>query len=157
MVANGDQIQVVEHESGNDITAVTLSQIIVEHEKKGQGVLSQGILTRMVQTGEETMNHWKKRIFSRLGFEDYLNGEIIRRIRYLEQMSKLAPDEIDNLIKMLTSELPDSVRAIDETKFEISPETPILHSEIEQLIFQVEKLTQEVDQLKTTKFKKGSS
>ncbi|MCB0135660.1 MAG: polyhydroxyalkanoate synthesis regulator DNA-binding domain-containing protein, partial [Caldilineaceae bacterium] len=40
MIQQGEDVIVTDHESGEDLTNLTLSQIIFEQEKKGSGLMS---------------------------------------------------------------------------------------------------------------------
>ena len=56
MIQEGEELQVVDHDSGEDLTSVTLSQIIFEREKKRSGFLPQTVLTMLVRTGGGTLD-----------------------------------------------------------------------------------------------------
>ena len=46
LIIKGEDIQVLDNESGEDITAITLSQIILEQEKKHSGLLPGSVLNQ---------------------------------------------------------------------------------------------------------------
>ena len=54
MIHEGQEVQVVDHETGEDLTNLTLSQIIFEQEKKGSGLLPRALLTNLVRAGGDT-------------------------------------------------------------------------------------------------------
>jgi polyhydroxyalkanoate synthesis repressor PhaR len=49
LIRDGAEVQVVEYNTGEDLTALILMQIIVEQEKKQSGFLPQSVLTGLVQ------------------------------------------------------------------------------------------------------------
>ena len=53
LIRDGHDVQVVDHTSGEDLTAVTLTQIIFEQEKRQSGFLPRSVLTGLVQAGGE--------------------------------------------------------------------------------------------------------
>ncbi len=55
MVREGQDVRVVDHETGEDLTSLTLSQIILEQEKKQTGFLPRSLLTSLIRTGGETV------------------------------------------------------------------------------------------------------
>ncbi|RME84511.1 MAG: hypothetical protein D6785_05460 [Planctomycetota bacterium] len=56
LVAQGYEIQIIDNETGNDLTALTLSQIIYEHEKKHNGFVPKNLLTTLIQKGNDILN-----------------------------------------------------------------------------------------------------
>jgi len=56
MIRNGDDVQVVDYETGADLTTLTLTQIILEQEKKSaDGFLPRSLLTSLIRTGGGTL------------------------------------------------------------------------------------------------------
>lgn len=55
MIREGDDITVIDHESGDDLTTLTLTQIILEQEKKKTGFLPRSLLTSLIRTGGDTV------------------------------------------------------------------------------------------------------
>ncbi len=51
MIRNGEEVQILDHNTGEDLTALTLTQIIFEQEKKQGGFLPRSVLTGLVQAG----------------------------------------------------------------------------------------------------------
>jgi polyhydroxyalkanoate synthesis repressor PhaR len=62
LVQNGDDVRVVDNDSGEDLTRLTLAQIIYEAEKKngGSGSLSLPLLRRLVQFGDEAVRDLRR-------------------------------------------------------------------------------------------------
>ena len=55
LIQDGQEIQVVDHESGEDLTNLTLTQIILEQEKKSDdGFLPRSVLTGLIRAGDQT-------------------------------------------------------------------------------------------------------
>ena len=57
MIRQGQDVQVVDHDTGRDITSLTLFQILLGEEKRIGELLPQVVLTRLIQAGGETMDH----------------------------------------------------------------------------------------------------
>jgi polyhydroxyalkanoate synthesis repressor PhaR len=85
LIRQGEEVTVVDHASGEDLTALTLSQIIFEQEKKHSGFLPRPVLTGLVQAGGDT-----------LGTLRHIDEEIEQRIRLLISRGELA--ERDGLL-----------------------------------------------------------
>ncbi len=60
MIHGGQEVQVVDHETGEDLTNLTLSQIIFEQEKKGSGLLPRALLTNLVRAGGDTFEQVRR-------------------------------------------------------------------------------------------------
>jgi polyhydroxyalkanoate synthesis repressor PhaR len=68
LIRQGEEIQVVDHTTGEDLTAITLSQIIFEQEKKLSGFLPQAVLTGLIQAGGDTLSALRRTLASPPGF-----------------------------------------------------------------------------------------
>jgi polyhydroxyalkanoate synthesis repressor PhaR len=61
MIRNGEEVQVVDHESGEDLTNLTLTQIILEQEKKSSdGFVPRALLTGLIRTGGDTLQQVRR-------------------------------------------------------------------------------------------------
>jgi polyhydroxyalkanoate synthesis repressor PhaR len=93
LIRQGKEVCVVDHASGADLTAVTLTQIIFEQEKKYKGFLPQAVLTGLIQAGGDTMSTLRRTLTSSLNLAHTIDEEIERRIQALVHRGDLATDE----------------------------------------------------------------
>ena len=56
LIRQGVQVRVVDHESGEDLTAITLAQVITEQEKKRSGSVPSTALADLIASGAERRN-----------------------------------------------------------------------------------------------------
>jgi polyhydroxyalkanoate synthesis repressor PhaR len=82
MIRGGDDVKIVDNNSKEDLTTVTLAQIIFEEEKKQKSFLPLNAMKNIIQSGgeriEELVSQAQKRVsgvFSRKGSEK-VNGEV---------------------------------------------------------------------------------
>ena len=54
-VKAGEEVKILENESGDDLTAVTFAQIILEEERKKNGLLSLRVMRELIQHGESCL------------------------------------------------------------------------------------------------------
>jgi len=54
-VKGGEEVKILENESGEDLTAVTFAQIILEEERKKSGLLSLRVMRELIQHGESAL------------------------------------------------------------------------------------------------------
>ncbi len=55
LVRSGNDVKVIDNENGDDLTAITFAQIILEEEKRRSSLISLGLLRELVQHGEDTL------------------------------------------------------------------------------------------------------
>ena len=60
LVHQGQEVQVIDYETGEDLTNLTLSQIIFEQEKRGEGFLPRALLTNLIRTGGDTLEQIRR-------------------------------------------------------------------------------------------------
>ena len=56
-VKGGEEVKILENESGEDLTAVTFAQIILEEERKKSGLLSLRVMRELIQHGESALHN----------------------------------------------------------------------------------------------------
>lgn len=69
MIHEGQEVQVVDHETGEDLTNLTLSQIIFEQEKKGSGLLPRALLTNLIRAGGDTFEQVRRTLLGGIAGE----------------------------------------------------------------------------------------
>ena len=66
LIQANEDVLVIDHESGEDLTNLTLSQIIFEQEKKGSGLLSRSLLTNLIRSGGDTFDQVRRALIAPL-------------------------------------------------------------------------------------------
>ncbi len=61
-VKAGEEVRVIDNDSGEDLTAVTFAQIILEEERRKTGLLPLPILRKIIQQGEATLQDLATRV-----------------------------------------------------------------------------------------------
>ena len=93
LIRAGDEVQIVDYTTDEDLTAVTLTQIIFEQEKKRGGFLPTSVLTGLVQAGGDTMNGLRRSLSVPLDLFRQVDEEIERRLQGLISRGELAKEE----------------------------------------------------------------
>jgi polyhydroxyalkanoate synthesis repressor PhaR len=104
LIRAGHEVQVIDHATGEDLTAVTLTQIIFEQEKQQAGFLPRSVLTGLIQAGGERLSTLRRTLASPLDLFHHVDEEIEERLRVLIQRGELAEDEAMSLRDMLLSQ-----------------------------------------------------
>ena len=93
LLRQGEEIQVVDHATGEDLTALTLSQVILEQEKRRSGFLPQPVLEGLIQAGGERLSTLRRALASPLDLAHHVDEEIERRLQSLISRGELAAEE----------------------------------------------------------------
>ncbi len=150
MIQDGKDIQVIDHETGEDLTSITLSQIIFEREKKQSGFLPKSILTALIRTSTAPIDYFKKSVSTSISALHLLEAEIDHRIDALVSKGELAADEAERLRKELYGGAAETAKGLlPDIKLDaaLSKLNVPTHEDIKTLESQVEKLMASVDRL----------
>ena len=145
LIRQGEEVIVIDHTTDEDLTAVTLTQIIFEQEKKKGGFLPQSVLTELVRAGGDTMNTLRRTITAPLDLFKQVDEEIEKRLNQLVERGELATEEARRLRgKLLSPSAPP------EEETETAPTQPRERTLTVRGIpsrDEVEDLTQQIDTL----------
>jgi polyhydroxyalkanoate synthesis repressor PhaR len=93
LIQQGAELQVIDHVTGEDLTAVTLTQIILEQEKTRSGFLPKSVLTGLVQAGGDTLSSLRRSLTSPLDLLRHVDEEIEKRLLNLVSRGEMAREE----------------------------------------------------------------
>ncbi len=136
LVQEDTAIRVVDNETGEDITAVILAQIVLQSRGRN-GVLPTTVLTSLIQMGGDALASLRQALFASLGGQDLIENEIGRRIDRLIDKGAFSADEGMRLRRLLLrqdlSDMP--IDAAQFTGIEIPSRNDVvmLHSQIDAL------------------------
>ena len=152
LIRNGEEVQVVDHTTDEDLTAVTLTQIIFEQEKKKSGFLPTSVLTGLVQSGGQTINTLRRSLTSPLDLLNHVDLEIDKRLGGLVERGELAREEASKLRTKLLSDPVRNTEEVNEATLDDIEEAVRARGiptkdEVNALINQLDALTQKIDAL----------
>ncbi len=104
MIRDGYDVEVRDHESGEDLTGVTLSQIIFEHEKKDSSYLPSTLLTNLIRASGDTFGYVKRSFQASVNAVRALENEVDQRIDALVRRGEMAEEEAVRLREELGRE-----------------------------------------------------
>jgi len=102
LIRRGEDVQVVDHATGEDLTTLILTQIMVEQEKQQSGFLPRPVLTGLIQSGGATLATLRRSLMAPLDFLRQVDEEIERRLQQLVGLGELADTEAQGLLVKLT-------------------------------------------------------
>jgi polyhydroxyalkanoate synthesis repressor PhaR len=156
MIRQEKDIQVIDNATGQDITAVTLTQIILDQERNQHGFLPHTFLAGWIQASGNRINSLQKNLSSSLGFLHDVDKEIRRRITLLISKGEMTEKDARQLLEKLLSSntsLSDNDPTVLEAVVEENIERALVerhvpsHEDMEKLNNQLEALAAKLDQL----------
>jgi polyhydroxyalkanoate synthesis repressor PhaR len=93
LIRQGEEVSVVDHVTGEDLTALTLSQVIFEQEKKQGDFVPSSVLSGLIQAGGGTLSTLRRILTPALDLLHQIDEEIEKRVQLLISQGELAEDE----------------------------------------------------------------
>lgn len=115
-IRSGEDISVVDHESGADLTAVTLMQIMFEREKKVGGMLPKAILTGLIQAGNTAVDSLRSGLNTLVENTPAFEAEIRRRVSVMVDDGLVAVEEAQRMTDLLLNRWKNRSAAEAETR-----------------------------------------
>jgi polyhydroxyalkanoate synthesis repressor PhaR len=101
LIRTGAEIQVIDNATGEDLTTLTLTQIILEDEKKQSGVLTNSALTGLIRAGGDRLSALQRGLLTPLGLWAQVDEELKRRIETLVHRGEIEESEGETLLEKL--------------------------------------------------------
>lgn len=144
------EIKVIDNQTGKDITAITLSQIIFESEKNHTGFLPINLLLSLVQSGGHRIDDLRRNIFNSLSLFHHYDVEIERRVNLLIEQGELNQEAGTQLLGKLlavSNQLHDSRMDVEKKILDYLRDHQIsTDKDLEDLIQRVDAMSQRVDE-----------
>lgn len=150
LIRRGGEVRVVDNATGEDLTALTLTQVILELEKKQSGFLPRSILTGLIQAGGDRLNALQRSLTSSMSFWHQIDEEIKRRIQVLINQGELTEGEGHNLVEKLIAQ---GTHSISETRLQEDLERILAqrqlptHQDLQNLLDQLDALGSKLEEL----------
>lgn len=100
LIRQGEDVRIIDHASGEDMTALTLTQIILEQEKKQSGLLPHSLLTGLIRASGDRLTALQKTLFSAT-FWQQIDEEIKYRIQNLIRLGEISEEDGQDLLDKL--------------------------------------------------------
>jgi polyhydroxyalkanoate synthesis repressor PhaR len=151
LIRNGAEVQVVDHTTDEDLTAVTLTQIIFEQEKRNSGFLPKSVLTGLVRAGGDTLNTLRRNLNSPLELLKHVDEEIEKRLQTLVEQGEIAREEALALSEKLISAGQEKSKELISGQQRLERLLNVRgvpsREEVEELTNQIETLSAKIDSL----------
>lgn len=152
LIKSEQEVKVIDNHTGQDITAVTLSQIIFEFEKNRSGFLPFSLLLSLVQSGGNRLDDIRQSIFNSLNLYHHYDVEIERRVNLLMEQGELTQEAGTLLLGKLLAishQLHDSRGELEGriVRYLLDRQFPSENT-LQELIQRVEVISQRVDEIR---------
>lgn len=103
LIRQGEDVQVIDYSTGEDLTTLTLTQIILEEEKKQAGFLPRNVLSSLVKAGGETVSGVQRALATSLGWWTQFDEEIQRRLSMMVEQGELSAKEANTMMRKIVA------------------------------------------------------
>ena len=148
-------MQVVDHATGEDLTTLTLTQIIVEQEKQQSGFVPSPVLTGLIRSGGNTLANLRRSLSAPLDLFHQVDDEIERRLQQLVGLGEMAEGEAQRLLEKLTAagRRAEALPSEAELEQELRGRTLPTRTDLRTLSALLDQLSAQVDELAKAKSK----
>ncbi len=154
MIRQQQDVKVIDHETGEDITALTQAQIIFEQERKLRSGIPRTVFTNIIQTSSDTISQVWHALIPPDELKKAVDIEIEKRVQVLMKTGQMSDDDglrmLDLMLTPHELELdavrPERTAPLSGLEKLIKQRAPS-QEQLEQLTKQVEALTAEVERL----------
>ena len=165
LIRKGEEVHVIDNETGEDLTAITLTQIIFELEKKQNGFLPRSLLNDLIQAGGNRLSSLQRNISERINFIRQVDEEIRGRIQTLISQGEIPELDGIRLIDrlMALSGRPISPIPLEKERIEQEVENVLIqheiptHNDIQRIAGQLEDLAAKLDEITGTRIERTDS
>jgi len=154
LIQQGEEVQVIDNATGEDLTAVTLTQVIFEQEKKQSGFIPRALLSSLIQAGGNRFSAIQRTLSSPLAYWHQMDEEIKRRIQALVSKGELTEGEGKSLIDKLLSQglfqhEEHQISTKDLEEYIAEHEIPT-QKDLQSIMSQLEELSAKLDEISQT-------
>jgi polyhydroxyalkanoate synthesis repressor PhaR len=137
LISEGEDVLVVDHTSGKDMTTLTLAQVLFELEKQPGGVYPGVMFEKIIKSGQSNLQAYRKAIQAFVNPKSMADDEIIHRLDTLLLSGKISQEEYEHWKGLLVYNQPVESSSNDQDTGEmihqIEAKITVLEKELNQL------------------------
>lgn len=137
MVSAGADVQIIDNRTGEDLSSVTLAQIVFEQEKKQSGAIPLVALRQMIQSGGEI-------------FQRKVAQPVHGMLNKADESSEAIAGTLSAFVDRSHEAIEDMQKRIDErihSALETMTQLPLLQSEVSTLRARIRELEHRIEEL----------
>ncbi len=127
LVREGETVEVVDNGTGEDLTAQTLTQIILEEGRSGRQVIPSDLLHQLLRRSEAALDTGLGQIRSTI--DDLMQGSVDRLKRLVQSPRAQELDELRTQLRQLEHQLSVLLDELDEREAAGVPDEAPSHTE----------------------------
>lgn len=147
LVQSGEQVQVIDNETGEDITANILAQVVLQTRGRNGGPLPTNVLTGLIRLSGGKLAGWRRTLIASVVGQDIIDAEIERRLERLVSEGTLTAEDVVRLRPLLLRrDVPSPAEdEAEPAESEVPSRNDVvrLHEQIDALTAVVEQLVQQ--------------
>lgn len=136
LLQHGEVVQVLDNESGHDITASTLAQVVLQ-ARRGGSLLPTTVLAGVINAGGDTLASLRRSLLTSIGGLGVVNAEIERRIDALLAGGDISADDAGRMRRLL---LGQPMPTLEQHALSNSNDVDRLKAQVDDLARTVEQL-----------------
>jgi polyhydroxyalkanoate synthesis repressor PhaR len=147
LVQDGAAVQVLDNETGEDITSGILAQVVLTARGRISPQLPTQLLTGLIQIGGDTITNLRRTLVTSIGGAELIAAEIERRIDYLVATEVLSAEESTRWRQLLTQSDFGPGPAQTSASSEVPSRNDVvkLHAQVDALAETIEQLLRRFD------------
>lgn len=147
LVQDGEPVQVLDNETGEDITSSILAQVVLNARGRSGPQLPTQLLTGLIQIGGDTITNMRRAILTSIGGQDVIGAEIERRVDHLVATGKLTPEEGSRWRQLLLAADVAPPQDLASGAAEVPSRTDMvkLHAQVDELVIAIDRLLKHQD------------
>ena len=148
MIQTGENIEIIDHRTGENLTSSTMAQILFEQEKRIGGLLPQVMLAHLIQIGDSAIQNFQDSVRAFLDPLQNAEEEIQRRIQFLILKKKISQEEGERLQTLL---LDPELRAIQYARAGDQSIQAVDIEDLQIILKKIEDLENQLDEIRQKK------
>lgn len=145
MVRDGQEVEVRDHESGEDLTSLTLSQILLAQEKQQSGFLPTDLMASLIRTGGDTLDFLLRSVQGTAGTSIQT---VEQKLSRLVEAGKLSAEQARAVAQTLQQESSGELQRLDDSVTAVLQRLNIpTNRDISELRQKLVELTQQLNEL----------
>lgn len=142
LIQRGEEVRVIDNESGEDITASILAQVVLQARGR-KSALPTHLLTDMIQAGSGRLADLSRSVWTALGGMSPVDGEIMQRIQRLQDEGTIDAAEAARMQRLLIAPQPAHETNGGLASVPSAGDMARLHAQVDALTGMVEQLLAE--------------
>jgi polyhydroxyalkanoate synthesis repressor PhaR len=138
LISEGEDVRVVDHASGNDMTTLTLAQVLFELEKQPGGLFPGVMFEKIIKSGQSNLQAYRKAIQALVNPKLMINDEIIHRLDVLKDSGRISQEEHDYWKILLVEKLPEEPVSANPNSSEMIDQIEAKITDLERELFQLQ-------------------